>query len=66
MKIHRDRSIDAVRAAKDSPPLCGRSGKAAGVVDPLGRATRPVLRRSPVQPPSPADHGHLQCWVRTL
>ncbi len=41
MKIHRDRSNDAVRAAKDSPPLCGRPEKAAAGVDRLGRAAGP-------------------------
>jgi hypothetical protein len=29
MKIHRDRSNDAVRAAKDSPPLRGRPASPA-------------------------------------
>ena len=60
MKIHRDRPSDEVRAAKDSPPLCGRPGKAAGGVECLGRATRPALRPSPIQPPSLADPGHLR------
>jgi hypothetical protein len=86
MKIHRDRSRDDVRAAKDGPPLRGRPGKwtganiprmlaamlgawrpdHAGGVEHLGRAAWPALRPSPTQPPSPADHGHLRLWVRTL
>jgi hypothetical protein len=66
MRIHRDRSNDEVRAAKDSPPLRGWPGKVAGCVDRLGRASRPALRRSPIQPPSPANHGHLRYGVRTL
>jgi hypothetical protein len=41
MKIHRDRPSDAVRAAKDSPPLRGRPEKVAGGVEYLGRATGP-------------------------
>ena len=66
MKIHRDRSSDAVQAAKDSPPLRGRPGKAAGGVECLDRAARPGLRPSPSQPPSPADPDHLQPHVWTL
>ena len=42
MQMHRDRSSDAVRAAKASPPLRGRPEKAAGCVDRLGRATSPA------------------------
>ena len=41
MFMHRDRSIDEVRAAKASPPLCGRPDKAAAGVDRLGRVTNP-------------------------
>src|SRR4051812_50217887 len=66
MMIHRDRPSDAVQAAKDSPPLRGRPGKAAGGVEHLGRASWPARRRSPSQPPSPADPGHLRLRVRTL
>ena len=65
MWLHRDRSIDDVRAAKAGPPLCGRPGKAAAGVDRLGRAAWPALRLSPTQPPSPADHGHLRWGVWT-
>jgi len=43
MDFHSDRSNDDVRAAKDSPPLCGRSGKAAGGVGRLGRTTGPAF-----------------------
>jgi hypothetical protein len=57
---HRDRPSDAVRAAKDNPPLRGRPGKAAGGVETLGRAAWPGRRLSPAQPPSPADPDHLR------
>ena len=40
MKIHRDRPSDAVRAAKDSPPLCGRPGKAASLILDLTETRR--------------------------
>ena len=61
MKIHRDRSHDDVRAAKDSPPLCGRPGKAAGGVEHLGRATGPpfgALLSSHLPRPITATSGH--------
>ena len=66
MKIHRDRRSDAVRAAKDSPPLRGRPERPAAGVERLVRAVLPALRPSPSQPASPADHGHLRYWVWTL
>src|SRR3954468_15569336 len=66
MKIHRDRPSYGVQAAKDSPPLRGRPGKAAGGVEHLGRASWPARRRSPSQPPSPADPGHLRLPIQTL
>ncbi len=66
MKNHRDRPSDDARAAKASPPLRGRPDKVAGGVEHLGRAPWPALRRSPAQPPSPADHGHLQPLVDVL
>src|SRR5688500_17292465 len=66
MKIHRDRSNDDVRAAKDSPPLRGWPWKAAGGVEHLGRAAWPALRPSPCQPPSTANPDHLRYGVRTL
>ncbi len=37
---------------RTDPPLRGRSGKAAGGVERLGRAAWPARRRSPAQPPS--------------
>jgi len=43
MDFHGDRPIDDVRAAKDSPPLCGRPGKAAGGVERLDRTTGPAF-----------------------
>ena len=50
MKIHRDRSRDDVRAAKDNTPLRGRPEKAAGGVGHLGRAARPPFGQDGAAP----------------
>jgi len=43
MELHSDQSSDHIRAAKDSPPLCGRPGEAAGGIGRLDRTTGPAF-----------------------
>jgi len=52
MKIHRDRSSDAVRAAKDSPPLCGRPPPVLGL-GPVLLLLATLLAACSVRPDDP-------------